>query len=197
MNRFGVTAAFLSQKPLFMGLQHHGFYIKHQTAFGLSSSSKDEDECSSRQNTENKETQAVRDRMAKWTPRRRRASLSPTERLFTALSEEADGSVHHASRESGNSSTETSVRTDMDFKSCKSSPMNEASRFALVESSKSGINGEEQNKLCHDTHRRKRHLSPLKRFSGMIPEKYWKEDVSASLKQDLDELMKHDDPSKK
>jgi len=196
MNHFGLSAACLRlQKPVLLGLQHHGSYIKYLRSPCRSASSKDEDKSSSKLNPENKETQAVQHKMGKWTPRRRRASLSPTDRLYIALSEEADGSVKHVSREYPRNSQ--AERGDIDFESCRPSPTDEVSKVTS-EPPKHVVNEEEQNKLHHDTQRRRRHLSPLKRFSGMIPEKYWNEEnVSASVKKDLHELIKHDDPSKK
>ena len=183
MNRLMVPA-------LQLALRRSSNCIKCSTTVCLSSSSKDEDKSSPRQSSE-----AVQDKMPKWTPRRRRASLSPTDRLFTALSEEAGGPLHHVSRESRNSRAQSG---DLDSNTCRPSPTDTASKVAPTEPTSSGTDGEELDKLCHGMHRRQRHLSPLKRFSGMIPEKYWKENnVCTSVKQDLDELIKSDDPSKK
>lgn len=177
----------------------------HQTGLtfqkvGLSSSSEEEsrnnsDKDSLKQNAGNNEMPGVQS-LPKWASRRRRLSLSPAERLSTALSGEEGESRPWHSRETN--------KKNSDLEGKPSDPLSASINLPASESAKAGtseLKAEQREELSTTFKkklRRRTHLSPLKRFSEMIPDKYWKENKDGtSVKQDLDELIKSDGPPKK
>ncbi|KAL8612837.1 hypothetical protein ACOMHN_038092 [Nucella lapillus] len=145
---------------------------------------------------------------AAWTAGRRRASLSPSARLFAALKEESCASEH-----TDQQPIEKVPGSDSESKLCNGSVHSTATdcdtRSNLCEnmsdgleelSQSSSVPSEEklQKEHDHESRLRRQNLSPLKRFSDMIPENYWDESKDgSSAKQDLESLIKSDDSSKK
>ncbi|KAK7493470.1 hypothetical protein BaRGS_00015370 [Batillaria attramentaria] len=141
-----------------------------------------------------KQRSAAQNERMKWRLNRR-ASLSPAQRVFDALSKESGEADQHM------------VETDFDDGSTfhtrhgKDAPLGDQpkSETDTIGKESPGHESLSDGKRPHteSVHEHllkggRRHLSPLKRYSAMMPEGYVRE-ADSSAKKNLDEVLKADD----